>query len=147
MALLKTKNAIGALALAGTVLCCGCRFLGGGGSPAPVPPMIGAASPAEGAKVVKRQKIRFATEIANSVEQKAASKTPNADFEHIEELRTPRPQATMVAAHEEQSATPPGPPYPIAARQESTAAPLPQFAATQRLPEVRQVSYGEQPLY
>jgi hypothetical protein len=108
--------------------------------------MIGAAKPAEDSKPARRQKIRFATEVANSREKNSSQHKSKATADAAAQLRTPQPQIAAATALQPVS-VPPGPPYPVASPQTAATTPAPQFAATQRLPEVRLAGYSEQLLY
>jgi hypothetical protein len=136
------------LAFAGLMLPCGCSLLSGESANAPAtPPMMGAAAPDEPAPKA-RQKYRFATEVANTrkdhlaAQRRAAAQSAGA----TEAIASPQ-----IAARARRplppSPDPSGAAYPETGVNSFAATAVSAPFLTQRLPDVRQASFGDPPAF
>jgi hypothetical protein len=137
------------LPLAGLVLLGGCSLLGDeGGNTRATPPMIGATGPDAPAPNY-RQKYRFASEVSNTRKdylaarrKAAAPKQPAAESM----IAGASPMQTSTTTAPQPLSISPGN-YPRTGIAGSMVAAGPASSITQRLPDVRQASYGDQQPY
>jgi hypothetical protein len=138
-----------ALAIAGVTLLGGCSLLGNDGeADLAAPPMIGSAEPAKAASK-SRGKYRFPSEVANLRKEHLAARRKTAAAE--------RPAAASIASASAAASAPPATPqsspndavgpYPSTWANSFVFASPPAMPPTQRLPDVRQAGFGEQPIY
>jgi hypothetical protein len=136
------------MAIAGATMLGGCSLLGGDGGSAPdTPPMIGSAAPEEAAPKF-RKKYRFPTEVSNTRKEHLAARRKTTVAQNSgAALASASPAGSASAATPQTFAAPAGGPYPNTGVASFTFASPLAIPPTQRLPDVRQASFREPPLY